>query len=943
MIYLEEIYAATDCGKKIIQDFVPQATETKNFSYRQDDKNPSARLYFNKVKECWYIKDFGNSGDESLLSPIDIYMREKGISQSDFHLAVQMLACEYGVTEMLDKSVNRPRIEKRPATADERDGDRQFKTKDSFTESEVKIWGRVVKAEHLLDQGWMPVEWISSVKDGEVTVRYSTENYPIFIQKNPYIDNAGNEQCFYKVYQPFTVDKQWRFYTIGFKPLDYIYGLDALKRAFNLNGQQPLGRVLLGSGGSDAVNSRAMGVQPVYLGSETQVLTPEMYKKLMTYANEIYVCYDADDTGILKAQSIALQYPDIKVIWLPQALLSSLNDKRGKACKDLKDYLQIRPSKHDFEMLFRTARQAKFWDIQEVNGKCKISHSLTRLCYFLDLNGYKVLRDPLFKDTRFVHIKGIIVEEVTLSDIHRFLKKWMQEYGLSDAVIDHVMRSQDVKSNLGSNMTEVELNFSSATPTSQWFYFENCCVEVTKESITHHRYNMMPSGGHYVWKHHIIKHRYVDHEPMFSIEQKEDGMYSITIHSIASEVFCYLINASRIHWRKELEERFADDYVAKAEYAKTHKFCINGEGLTEEEIAEQMQSLVNKIFAIGYNLHRYKIMSRAWATICYDNHIGENDECNGRTGKSLFGKILRAFMQTVTVEAKNRGITERQFLYAKVTLYTDFLFVDECHKNLDYDHFYARITEDFQVEKKGYNPEAIPFSESPKILIATNYVNRKRDASSEARELPVVFSDYYHQRAKNNDYLEDRSVADDFGHNLIDDSYQGWQADIAFLLQCELFYLSAVEGDRKILPPLDNIYKRQQKVIMGKTFEQWADDYYQQGGGHLDVAEKLDDVYASYRKDALSHAVDINPFSDKLKEYCEYADHISVFNPKDITGKDKDGERWRKHETGGQVRYIYVRSQPVEHINEAEPKQATLNFDTQEDAYLYDPNDDRPF
>ena len=153
-----------------------------------------------------------------------------------------------------------------------------------------------------------------------------------------------------------------------------------------------------------------------------------------------------------------------------------------------------------------------------------------------------------------------------------------------------------------------------------------------------------------------------------------------------------------------------------------------------------------------------------------------------------------------------------------------------------------------------------------------------------------------------------RSVADDFGHNLIDERYEGWEHDIAFLIQCEQFYLSAVEGDNKILPPLNSIQKRQQKALMGKPFEQWAEDYFQLGGGHLDVELKFEDVYQAYKTDAKSQAVDPEPFNKKMQEYCDYADHIAVFNPKDKTGNDKDGQRWRKHETSGQVRYIYVRS-----------------------------------
>lgn len=950
MIDLKSIYEATNGGKDIILKYVPQATETKNFSYRPDDKNPSARLYApNENRDYWIIKDYGANGEKSTLSPIDIYMPAMRLKQADFGLAVKLLAEEFGVSEQLDNRINRPRIEKRPATADEIEGKKLINFSTSVCKpAHLQLWGPNVKPEHLQELGWSSADSIVSVKDGMATVRYSTDTYPIFVQSNCYIDAQGNEHEFYKVYQPLNPDKSFRFYIIGMKKQNYIFGLDAAKRKFNLNGQQPLERICLVSGGSDAVNCLSMGFQPVWLGSETQALTPAMYAELKKIAKVVYVCYDADLTGIAAARRLALQYLDIRVIWLPQKVLGLVHDQRGKAFKDLKDYLALYPSQSQFDVLVKKARPAMFW---EKNGP-KITTSLNRLCYFLELNGYKVLKGKLDQELRLIHVNGIIVEEVSITDVQHFIKGWMKEYPLDDEVIDKVMRSRDVNSLLPSNMTQVELDFSSATPTSQMFYFRNCCVEVTKEAITRHEYSQMEMAERYVWQHKIIQHDYVPHDPMFTIERRDDGTYSIQIHSTDSEAFCFLINASRNHWRKEMETRFGDDLEAKAAYASSHMFCIDGDGLTPEEIAEQMQSLANKQSAIGYLLHRYKIKSRAWGVFCFDNKIGEGDECNGRTGKSLFGHLLCNFLENVTIDAKNRDITERPFLYAKVNSDTGLVFVDECHKNLDFSHFYARITGDFQVEKKGVDPISIPFAQSPKIMIATNYINPKRDASAQARELPVVFSDYYHQRADNNDYLEDRSVADDFGHDLFNDDYQGWESDIAFLMQCEQFYLSVVETGDKIMPPLSNIKKRQLKVSMGSSFEHWAESYYEPGGGHLDVMESLDVVYNLYKAEVGIHADKISTFDKKLKTYCECAAHISVYNPKDITGNKTDGERWRKHETQGYVRYVYIRStaeasrMAVEASQKHDSDMTLPGFDpfaAANELNEYDGDDDLPF
>ena len=131
-------------------------------------------------------------------------------------------------------------------------------------------------------------------------------------------------------------------------------------------------------------------------------------------------------------------------------------------------------------------------------------------------------------------------------------------------------------------------------------------------------------------------------------------MFDIRINAVPSNFFGYVINSSRVYWRKELEYNFDDKSVGEAEsYREKHKFDIEGEGLTAEEVAEQKKNLINKIFTIGYMLHRYKSPSRAWAPQAMDNKIGEDGECNGRSGKSFMFKALSYFMKTVKLSGRN--------------------------------------------------------------------------------------------------------------------------------------------------------------------------------------------------------------------------------------------------------------------------------------------------
>lgn len=927
---ITSLYDATNQGLDIIRDFVPQATENKNFSYRTDDKHPSARLYSPREgRAYWVVKDFGENGDVSIFSPIDIFMREKNIPQSDFHLAVQMLAEQYGVVDQFDNSKNRPRIETRHVFAGEHDGDHPFQLKDSISESEARVWGRNVKPEHLADLGWSAVEWIGTVKDGKVTVRYSTDSYPIFIQQNPYIDNQGNEHQFYKVYQPFCSDASWRFYSIGHKPQDYIFGLDALKRAYNLNNQQPLDKILLTSGGSDGVNCRAMGVQPVWLNSETASLTPEMYKLLKKYARTIYLCFDADDTGISTAKQMALQYPDIRVIWLPRDILGSLHDRRGKARKDLKDYLQIRPSLHDFNLLFQKALAAKFWiETEKVSKDGNITKSYgispTGLCYFLGLHGYATLADDQHDRPHYIKVDGRMVENVLPKNIRNFLNQWCADNALPVGVQNQVRRSKDLPNKETSNLRELNLNFASGTAQKQIIYFRNCWVEVSAQGIVSHQLKEQNSLNTYVWRNKVLAHDYIEHKAMFVTEEHEDGTIGVKMTEDAcSDALTYLRNTSRLHWRQTDEQNTP---------------------LTPEQQSEEEQCLAAKLACIGYYLHNYRDPSFALAAILQDSFLAEDErQANGRSGKSVFMEFLMKLTNAFFIEARNPDIVKDKFLYDGVTEGTDLIVVDECARNLAFSHFFGKITGPFRYEEKGGHPIVIPADKAPKMIFATNYVIRNLDSSTEARLWPQVFSDYYHQMAHNNDYKENRSVRDDFGYKLFDSDYpeERWQADIAFAMQCLQFYLSLPAERRKIMPPMANIERRTQLASIGKRFEEWASDYYQPNGGHLDVTEDYDCVIADYRKETADNSISPKTFTQKVKEFCNYAEHIHCYNPAQYTENKEDGGRIRERMEGNankKVAKIHVRSKQwlEENLSIVQPMQ-------QPDLFTIDEDDDRPF
>lgn len=941
MIKLSTIYAATRQGLDVILHYYPQAREvigTRNkFRIRPADKTPSACLYLKKAQdgtEVYTVTDFGDDGHA--LTPIDICMREEGISR--FYEAVLRLASIFDIHDQLDRSVNKPDVRKRPATAEEKDGERIFSLLPEIPESHLAILGPKVTRADVEALHWYEAEYVGWVKNREVTLKYSTDHYPIFMRECV-VEEAHGEQAevkFYKIYEPLNPDKGFRFsyYPTGGKPREYINGLYELKAQYRrLNAEMEaefyrdpknedkpfrgvkLPEAFICSGERDSLCCHSMGYNPLWFNSETYRLSEHEYKEIMKYVERLYNIPDIDSTGIAKGTQLALRFISIHTIWLPDTL-RQYRDNRGKPRKDLRDWMELRDRKSDFRGLMELAMPAKFWTerINQKTGATIYDIDTDCLYNFLRLNGFYTLHDDNISTARYIHISGNIVREVRAKDLRRFVSNWAQEQCLPRPVRNLIYNSPRIADSALDNLREVTLDFTNYTPTTQLFFFPGKTIEATPERLIEHQ------GGdgtlsHYVWEENVLPHRIHLMDPMFTITRQAhtDGQphFDIQVNDpTSSPLFGYVINTSRTHWRKELEYNFQERDHAEAErYHADHRFCIDGDGLDATEIREQKENLISKLFTIGYMLHHYKSPSRAWAPMAMDNKIGEDGECNGRSGKSFLFKALSLFMKTVKLSGRNAKLMDNPHVFDQVTQHTDFVLVDDCDRHLTTDAFYDLITSDMTVNPKNNQSYTIPFESSPKFGFTTNYVPRDFDASSEARLLYLVFSDYYHQRTESNDYLETRSIRDDFGHDLISSTYseQEWNADINFFMQCTQFYLSLSQESIKPMPPMGNILKRKYKADMGTNFEDWANAYFSEDSDHLDTFIVRREAYDAFIDDAKvnKNFYTMNKFTKALRSFVALCPYIAEFNPADL--QNSQGRISRRIE-GKSEDMIYLRT-----------------------------------
>lgn len=895
---LQKVYDHSNRGLDIIIGVCPEAADAvankRNFRLRTDERTPSAHLYPPKdSSDCWRVMDFGMGEGEGFFSPIDLYMWDRGYTQAQFALAVQELAEHYGVQDELKAGVNKPEINKRDALPCELGMPVKVTYFDNFSANDLLTWGPRVKAEHLAELGWRPVKAIARTDNGTTTIKSATDTYPIYAQECPYVDADGNTKVFLKIYEPKNFNKAFRFSIIGEKQRHYLFGLQALRRKFEARGDEKLDEVVLVSGGSDAVNCLSMGYQPIWKGSETDELTEQDYWLLLKYAKRIVNIPDIDNTGVKMGRRLALRLPGIYTAWMTDRDMHQLHDNRGRQRKDLKDFIQLNPHQSDMDRLIGRSLCARFHtEHTSKSGQKDYSLSRTSLDYFLELNGYYTLKDDTRRDPVYIHIENMVVSQVTAKSIVSFLKQWMDEQGLPQALQDKVLRSHDLPSPTASTLRERnDLDFSKGTATAQYFHFRNCWVEVTAEGITTHRYT--DATNHYVWGDNIIQHDYRPMADMFTVTVNDDGHYEVTLKDDGklSNLLMFLANSARLYWRKTDEA---------------------GLPLTYEEQADEHLCLASRLANLGYLLTSHKSESEAWATICLDSAMTENAEaCNGRSGKSFYINAIAKLAKTFTIDAGNTSFKDPRFLFDGVTSDTGLVFIDECPRKFNYNFIYGMVTGDFRVEEKNRHSHVIPFNQSPKFAMATNFTLSRHDPSTEGRIWPQPFSDYYHIKTPQNDYRESRSIRDDFGQNLMGTEYSenDWQLDLAFMLQCVRFYLSLEPGSRRIMPPLSRIERREQMAAVGKDFKQWADEYFGEDSSNLDCELRADQVLSDFNKETL-FAWPPKRMTQHLKDYCQFATHIRCLNPKHITNKQTDGERWTKRDKNGQqYSYYYVMSE----------------------------------
>jgi hypothetical protein len=382
-----------------------------------------------------------------------------------------------------------------------------------------------------------------------------------------------------------------------------------------------------------------------------------------------------------------------------------------------KNYKQARAIKSKKNLLLNNAfsnfpEDCIFWEefiVNQKTGATTLKIIKSKFINYINYHGfYKFWLDN--NSSTFVYSKNNIVEEVVPDKIWEYLQKSFDNLpeDISDNYTNkdlwetifqkiYIYSSKD----FFSKLKVLENKFLKDSVDHGYFFFKNGYVETSADGPQFHNYGNIDMC---IWKEQMIDHDFV-------LLSKKEG--SDTNSSHFGQFLEKLCSSADPEYPHDRSKRNLD--------------------------VNRFKSLIT---GIGYLLHSYKDPTVPKAIIFCEEKIAYDDEANGRSGKGLTSEAISYLRRRAILDGKRVDLHDR-FYFQTISIDTQFIFWDDTRKGFDFEGLFSIMTEGLTIERKGQKAFRLPFSDSPKILIATNSVLTNDSDSHRARKHEIEFSDYF--------------------------------------------------------------------------------------------------------------------------------------------------------------------------------------------------------
>lgn len=436
-----------------------------------------------------------------------------------------------------------------------------------------------------------------------------------------------------------------------------------------------------------------------------------------------------------------------------------------------------------------------FWEVNITPKKRTITILRHRLVSFLYDNGFHLFFYDKHNSTyRIVHQKDGLVEYVSSETVKKFIKDYIISLpdkfdGITPTdLLEVVMKGSDTY--FGNGLMEFidakEIDILKDTQDAAYFTFTNGIVKVTKNGAELLSYGQV---GKPVWRSQVID-------------------FKVDIDNYFDESLCQFF-----------------DFLQK----------ISGDNISY------------LLALIGYLLHRYKDPSRPYAVILAEET--EDEKKGGGTGKGILVTALAYMANCERVDGKNFKL-DKSFAFQRVGLDTKIIAIEDVRKNVDFEGFYAIITEGITIEKKNKDEFLIPYKDSPKIIFTTNYTIAGNGGHGKRRQKLFELT---------NHFSSSHTPVDEYKCRLFDDwDPDEWNRFYNLMFTCVAAYL---QSGVPVVENSEKINRKHMRLNFTPEFIEWWDGYIENGAADF---KAFRDMYGAY---LVSNNLEKKDFSQKRFRY----------------------------------------------------------------------------
>ena len=983
MITRDDIFRRTNGGKDVILRLFPASEpgfeRRHNFKIRPDDKNASCTV-FQAGDGTWLLQDKGGA-DTKAKNAIQLVMEIEGL---DFAGAITWIAQNF-CPDLLDEKEREKILNPEPTVTEAPAIDTiavNIRPSGEFTKAELAMLGYEITPDICAELCLKPLDSYVTQKnkEGKSFQIAGNEGYPMY-----YYDYT----LYGKIYCPLS--KKFRFQwkdkakiqtedeaafsaweqggKKGPAPKSRIIPFSGEKDFMTrytqaVNGEwkpeetvptedgdgeevvdKMWDKLIICSGPSDALNVKSAGYHVCWPNSETAKFTEYEFNILSSLAKKIYILYDIDETGIRNMYDIALRFLDISIIRLPEDLKKH-RDRRGKPCKDAKDFFMYyrKPESQNpvrlFDELVKLSGGLKFWTATQMQkGGWKYDINNDQMYAVLEASGYYTIETTTKTEGfTFCRIEGnkvtLIDKEAIAAECSMYLLEYLRTHPkyYSQALVNAIHRSKQISAGKLVKLRRIHPDFNAFNEMYDYLWFRNGIFRVGADGIVKVKDSECP---YLIYSSKIIEHDFSPEQPYFditptpelqslrdqlaklspgtpdfySLEAKIDAMddmkkYRVEIRKFGSDFMQYVWNTGREYWRDE--ER--------------------GVPLSDNQTKETRLNFISKCLAIGYMLSKYKTSGQPYALYAMEMVQADEDEHLGGTGKSLFLKSMERIRCQEYVDGQRIDTNNMRFIFQNVVKnMTDTIFLDDLDSKVPMKTFMNMVTGKMTIDVKHGKGFTLDYIESPKLGFTSNHAIRNFDDSLNRRIWFAAFSDYYHSDSTQRK-LKLRSPRTEFGKDLIDQfTPDEMNHFYNFMLTCLVMWHKIHE---RVQPPMKSIMQRTLVRAMGQDFFDWAEDWFidERLNTYVDQDEAIE-AYCKSIAAVNQRFVKPAKFKEQMKLWCQYhADEGYVFNPDSIftNASDLKHQRIHKKVNGADHYYFYVDTKgdvipPVEPAPEGGP------------------------